>query len=180
MVANDAFALARLIRGPTAVNMWTLLVTRRLHPEVRRLRTLTQKKVLRARKRRFLKKLAECGQYHLACELSGVGKGQMKRWRRNPRFEELCQEAKLEAIEKLEAEADRRGYHGYPQKVFFEGVHVGDITRYSDALLMMRLRALAPEKYSKQVTTTKRSGVIVFEPNLQTPCKREADEPSSD
>ncbi len=53
-------------------------------------------------------------------------------------------------IERLEAEADRRGYTGYPEPVFYEGVHVYDRTKYSDQLLMFRLKALAPEKYRER------------------------------
>ena len=46
-------------------------------------------------------------------------------------------------IDQLEAEANRKGYTGYPEPVFTEGFHVGDRTRYSDRLLMFRLKALA-------------------------------------
>ena len=48
-------------------------------------------------------------------------------------------------IEEGAGAADRRGYSGYPEPVFYEGVHVADRTRYSDQLLMFRLKALAPE-----------------------------------
>jgi hypothetical protein len=118
-----------------------------IHPEVKKLRTEAEKKRLRNRKRRFLKKLAECGQIREACELAGVGCNQVKRWRNHPAFEEKVQQARNEAIEKLETEADRRGCAGYDDPVFYEGAHVGDRTLYSDQLLMMRLKALAPEKY---------------------------------
>ncbi len=53
-------------------------------------------------------------------------------------------------IDQLEAEANRKGYTGYPEPVFTEGVHVGDRTRYSERLLMFRLKALAPEKYRER------------------------------
>lgn len=54
------------------------------------------------------------------------------------------------AIERPEAEADRRGHTGFPEPVFYEGVHVADRTKYSDGLLMFRLKALAPEKYRER------------------------------
>ena len=84
----------------------------RIHPEVKRLRSEAEKKRLRHRKRRFLKKLSDCGQILQACELAGVGRCQVRRWRNNPVFEERVLSAKQVAIERLKAEAVRRGYTG--------------------------------------------------------------------
>ena len=97
----------------------------------------------------------------------GVGRGQVKRWRNNPLFEEKVQAARDEATERLEAEADRRGYTGYPEAVFYEGVHVADRTRYTDQLLMFRLKALAPEKYRdrKQVEVKEAPVTVVLPDN---------------
>ena len=47
-------------------------------------------------------------------------------------------------IEKLEAEADRRGVKGVVKPVLYKGKVVGSIREYSDALLMLRLKALDP------------------------------------
>ena len=53
------------------------------------------------------------------------------------------------------------------EAVFYKGVHVGDRTRYSDALLMFRLKALAPEDYRerKQVTVAMPGRVTVAIPD---------------
>ena len=91
--------------------------------------------------------------------MRACSEGTLRRWRNNPAFEERVLSAKQVAIERLEAEADRRGYTGVPEAVFYKGVHVGDRTRYSDALLMFRLKALAPER--KQVV----EGVTVMIPD---------------
>ncbi len=80
-----------------------------------------------------------------------IDENQVRRWRNNPVFEERVLSAKQVAIERLEFEADRRGYTGVRDAVFCKGVHVGDRTRYSDALLMFRLKALAPDDYRKQL-----------------------------
>lgn len=51
--------------------------------------------------------------------------------------------------------------------VFHEGVHVADRTRYSDQLLMFRLKALAPEKYRerKQVEVKEAPVTVVLPDN---------------
>ncbi len=75
--------------------------------------------------------------------------------------------SRKEKIEKRVGAADRRGYTGYPDPVFYEGVHVADRMRYSDQLLMFRLKALAPEKYRerKQVEVKETPVTVVLPDN---------------
>ena len=72
------------------------------------------------------------------------------------------QAARDEAIERLETEADRRGYTGYPEPVFYESVHVADRTKYSDQVLMFRLKALAPEKYRDRKTVEVKEAAVTI------------------
>ncbi len=85
----------------------------------------------------------------------------MRRWRNNPVFEARIPSATQVAIERLEAEADRRGYTEVRDAVFYKRVHVGDRTRTSDALLMFRLKAPAPDDYRKPVPVAGRVTVVI-------------------
>ena len=51
--------------------------------------------------------------------------------------------------------------------MFYEGVHVAERTKYSDQLLMFRLKALAPEKYRerKQVEVKEAPVTVVLPDN---------------
>lgn len=49
---------------------------------------------------------------------------------------------------RLEAEADRRAVRGYREPIYFSGKLVGHRRKYSDTLLMFRLRALRPQRYA--------------------------------
>ena len=53
-------------------------------------------------------------------------------------------------LDKLEAEADRRAMDGYLKPVYHNGAAVGAERRYSDVLLIVRLKALAPHKYKER------------------------------
>ena len=65
-------------------------------------------------------------------------------------FRERWDEAVAIAIERLEAEADRRAAEGTLEPVFYQGGECGQIRKYSDTLLIFRLKALKPEKYRER------------------------------
>lgn len=58
---------------------------------------------------------------------------------------QLWQEASDTAFERMEREADRRGLEGYEKAVWYKGEKVGTVNRFSDNLLMFRMKALHPE-----------------------------------
>lgn len=51
----------------------------------------------------------------------------------------------------LEEEADRRGRDGYDEPVFYQGEERGQKRKYSDALLLARLKAIRPDQYREKV-----------------------------
>jgi hypothetical protein len=51
----------------------------------------------------------------------------------------------------MEQEADRRAIEGVDEPVFHKGTVVGHIRKYSDTLLIFRLKALAPAKYRETI-----------------------------
>lgn len=74
-------------------------------------------------------------------------------WRdRHPDFAERWRESEASAIARLEAEADRRGVEGTLEPVYYLGVEVGQVRKYSDTLLIFRLKALDPAKYRDRAT----------------------------
>ena len=48
-------------------------------------------------------------------------------------------------VEKLEAEADRRGMEGIEKPIYYKGERVDAVREYSDNLLMFRTKKLRPE-----------------------------------
>jgi hypothetical protein len=60
--------------------------------------------------------------------------------------------AKEEVADLLEAEAFRRAVHGWDEPVgWYKGKAGGVVTRYSDALLIVLLKALRPNRYKERV-----------------------------
>jgi hypothetical protein len=70
-----------------------------------------------------------------------------KRRRFDAAFRAAWDEATELGTEALEHEAVRRAYHGVEEPVFYEGVQCGSVTKYSDKLLMVLLKARNPAKY---------------------------------
>jgi AcrR family transcriptional regulator len=99
-------------------------------------------------KKLFLETLRDTGSVARAARKSGLNRSTWYRHRRkSERFAAVWAEALDEGIEKLEEEALRRAITGTSQPVFFRGERIGDVRRYSDALLMFLLRAHRPQRY---------------------------------
>ena len=88
-----------------------------------------------------------------ACEAAGYARRCVYRWRKDdPAFAAQWSEALGVAADLLEEEADRRGRDGYDEPVFFQGEERGTKRKYSDALLLARLKALKPDQYRERIT----------------------------
>lgn len=113
-----------------------------------------------AAKRKFLSAYANCGGVILAAaKLSGIDRGTHYDWlESDPNYRAAFDEAKEEAIELLEAEAIRRGVLGWKEPIYQGGVKVGDVTRYSHALLIFMLKARRPEVYRERFELTGKDG----------------------
>ena len=97
---------------------------------------------------KFFKALAEGAAVGVACAEAGYGRRTAYEYR--DKFEEFADrwdEAVETAVERLEAEADRRAVEGILKPVFHKGEVCGHIRQFSDNLLMFRLKALRPQKY---------------------------------
>ena len=61
---------------------------------------------------------------------------------KNGKYAEKFREASRKYLEKMEAEADRRGLEGVEKPVFYKGGICGHIREFSDNLLMFRMKFL--------------------------------------
>ncbi len=99
---------------------------------------------------KFLDELRRSGSITQAAKRAAIGRRTAYIWRDDdPDFAEAWEDAKQEYCDDLEAEADRRAREGVPSHLYFDkdGNIVGEVRRYSDTLLIFRLKALRPEKY---------------------------------
>ena len=62
------------------------------------------------------------------------------------------EEADATAIDVLEKEARRRAVGGTEEPVYYQGVEVGTVRRYSDTLLIFLMKGNNPEKYRDRLT----------------------------
>ena len=86
-----------------------------------------------------------------AIKLEGMGTSQFyERISEHPEMVEALRKARMaKGLEILEAEAYRRAIEGVVQPVYRGGKLVGEVRQYSERLLMVLLKAQAPEKYGK-------------------------------
>jgi hypothetical protein len=96
----------------------------------------------------FLNLLSEGVSVCEACERAGIPRRSAYARRSADKvFADLWDESLRMAADTLEGEADRRGRDGWGEDVYYRGQVVGKRQRYSDRMLMFRLKALKPDKY---------------------------------
>jgi hypothetical protein len=99
-------------------------------------------------KRRFLDAFAHCGTCTGAAKLSGVDDRRHRQWlEESEQYRKDFQVAKDRAADTLEAEARRRACEGYDDPIFFQGMQVGSVKRYSDLLMIFLLKAARPDTF---------------------------------
>lgn len=97
---------------------------------------------------KFLGALAQTGNVLAATTRAGIDRTTAyKRRYRDGKFAAAWDQALEDAADLLEIEARRRATKGVARPVFQGGKHVGDVTEYSDTLLMFLLRGANPKKY---------------------------------
>lgn len=86
-----------------------------------------------------------------AAKLAGYTLAMVRERRKSDaEFERRWKEADELAIERMEAEADRRAVDGTDKPVFYQGERRGEVREYSDSLLILRLKARRPEVYRER------------------------------
>jgi hypothetical protein len=102
---------------------------------------------------RFFTALENGHSVNTACAAAGYARRCVYRWRSSDRmFAARWRDANAVACDLLADEADRRGRDGFDVPVFYKGEQCGAKRRYSDSLLLARLKALRPEQYRETPT----------------------------
>ena len=100
----------------------------------------------------FLDHLRATGNVSAAARAAGTCRSRCYEWRRRDGvFAAAWADALDEAADRLEMEAFRRAVQGVGEDRFFQGSVVGEVTRYSDSLLMFLLRARRPARFGAGV-----------------------------
>ena len=107
----------------------------------------------------FLQALALGGNVTLAAQQAGIDRATAYKNRaRSREFTVAWEEALAEAVDRLEIEARRRAVTGVEEPVYYKGVVVGTVTKYSDAMLTLLLKAHRPEKFRERFEHTGADG----------------------
>lgn len=113
------------------------------------MRTYTKRAMTRDQK--FFDTIAEGRTIQDACKAAGYSAKSVYRWREEDEaFAAQWALALRCALDLLEGAADIRGRDGYVEPIFFQGDEVGNKRKYSDALLLARLKALNPAAYRER------------------------------
>ena len=103
---------------------------------------------------RFFEALADGLTVTAALKLAGYTRTwAYKQKREDEEFATLWANADDIAVEAMEAELDRRAFKGVDEPIFYQGENVATVKKYSDILLMFRLKAKRPETYRENVRT---------------------------
>ncbi|MHB0939000.1 MAG: terminase [Armatimonadota bacterium] len=96
----------------------------------------------------FFDALADGKTVTLAAKLAGYTRCMVYEWKHDDlAFSGRWDDALKVALERMEAEADRRALQGVLKPVFQGGKKVGTVRVFSDTLLIFRMKALDPDKY---------------------------------
>lgn len=87
----------------------------------------------------------------IACKKAKVPRRTFYNWLEETEFNNKFQSKVNVAIGVLEDEANRRAVQGTTKPVFYKGKRCGSIREYSDTLLIVLLKAHAPDKYKDRV-----------------------------
>jgi hypothetical protein len=100
----------------------------------------------------FLDTFAECGHVGKSAKAARIAPTRvMQERRQNPQFEAQYQVAYEMGNTILEDEAVRRGVHGWMEPVFYRGVRVANVRKYSDQMLALLLKGRLRKIYGDQL-----------------------------
>src|SRR4051812_19763644 len=101
----------------------------------------------------FLETLSETANVKVAAAAAGVCRRTVYNWRNaDTDFAAAWEEAAKLGTAALEDEAIRRASEGVDEPVYYKGVEVGKVRRYSDTLLIFLMKGRDPEKWKDRVS----------------------------
>ena len=111
----------------------------------------------------FLESYARDANVTQACKTAHVPRNTVYKWITNDTngFTARYHEARQEAQDALEAEIHRRAVTGYQEPIVYQGKKTGEITRYSDLLLIFLAKAVMPHKYRDNAPAGPTQQVII-------------------
>lgn len=113
-----------------------------------------QKDKTKLQKESVLAAFAESGNVSKACRKAKMTRTTFYEWlQKDKKFKKDYDRVLKVAVGLMEDEAKRRALDGVLEPVFYKGEKVGSIRKYSDTLLIVLLKAHAPEKYRERVST---------------------------
>lgn len=96
----------------------------------------------------FLEHYAKCGSIKMTQRRTKIPREYHYYWLRNdPEYYEKFQQVRQIVIGDMADEAHRRAVEGFIVPIYQKGMKVGEMTTYSDNLLMFLLKGAAPETY---------------------------------
>jgi hypothetical protein len=99
-------------------------------------------------KTRFIEGLSSGVPITKAAVAAGVSRSQVFNWRKDDEaFAMAWDDAWQAGADAIEYEMRRRGLEGWLEPVFYQGVHVGDIRKFSDTLLIVLHKIRRPEAH---------------------------------
>jgi len=101
--------------------------------------------------KKFLDLIAKGSTVCDACAAVGYSYNSAYLYRKaDPAFDAAWDDANEAATQRMEREADRRAIEGYDKPVYHNGVEVGSERKFSDTLLIFRLKAKRPDVYRER------------------------------
>jgi len=103
------------------------------------------------KKRRFLEKYINIGDITLTAKVTGIDRSTHYKWlEEDPEYQLNFAAADKQALDVLESEAYRRAVKGINKPIYYKGQRCGYVREYSDTLLIVLMKARAPEKYRER------------------------------
>lgn len=128
------------------------------------------KEILNPKRRAFLAAYAECGMLTKAAELADCDITSHYHWKEDKLYYAAFLRAREMAADRHEDEATRRAFGWEEERLDAEGTPY-TVKKYSDTLLIVRLKALKPEEYRENFKI-ETEVTLRLEASLQTGLKR--------
>lgn len=113
----------------------------------------------------FLDELEKTGMFKTAAARAGLTSYAVKQLRKmDDEFEAMCQDAREQYIDNMEAEGFRRGVEGWDEDVFGKEGKIGTVHKYDSNIFLAYIKRYRPEFSEKHISEVKVSGGIVVVP----------------
>jgi hypothetical protein len=114
---------------------------------------------------KFLGQLKECANITRSAEYAGIDRATLYQYRKDhPEFALAWEEAWTIGYDVLEQKASDRAFDGYEEPVFWQGVEVARVKKFSDSLAQFLLRGNKSDKFKERVQSENTTTTIPAAP----------------